>query len=100
MEEDAIMFTSSETGLSPDRLAARIPLSSLVYSFYRYPDSGAVIFIYTGPTELSVKHRQAHGRVRRDVLAVAASEGLEIANQVRWAVHCLRRRLPHFYPRC
>ncbi|KAJ5887505.1 hypothetical protein N7495_007546 [Penicillium taxi] len=82
-EDEGLVLEHTETGVSPDNVAARVPSSPLIYSFYHFPGSDAVIFIYVGPTEFPVKKRTLHAGVRRDLIRVAESEGLRIAIKIK-----------------
>ncbi|KAJ5506745.1 Actin-binding cofilin/tropomyosin type [Penicillium expansum] len=52
------------------------------YSFYHYPGSDVIIFVYTCPTGSSIKERMVHASSRRNAIAAAEQEGLKIEKKI------------------
>lgn len=87
--EDEIDFTNSYKNVDPDSIATYFDsLSPLVYSFYCYPGTAAVVLIWTRHEgAISVKHIRAQNGVRLDMIAIAEQEGIKIAKTVQCPAH-------------
>ncbi|KAJ5101371.1 Actin-binding cofilin/tropomyosin type [Penicillium alfredii] len=88
LAEDLIMPVKSEKEVDSDAIAGHITRSPLIYSFYHYPGSDSVIFISTPSSDLSVKMRIAHIRVRNEAMAAGEKGGLTIAKKVYCPLSC------------
>ncbi|KAJ6183980.1 hypothetical protein N7519_005281 [Penicillium mononematosum] len=75
---EKIVLADSQSGVEANSVATHISSSSPRYSFYHYPGSDVVIFVYTCPTGSSIKERMLHASSRRNAITVAEQEGLKI----------------------
>ncbi|KAF3019165.1 Twinfilin-1 [Penicillium rubens] len=75
---ETIVLADSQSGVEANSVATHISSSSPRYSFYHYPGSDVVIFVYTCPTGSSIKERMLHASSRRNAITVAEQEGLKI----------------------
>jgi hypothetical protein len=79
---EKIVLADSQSGVEANSVATHISSSSPRYSFYHYPGSDVVIFVYTCPTGSSIKERMLHASSRRNAITVAEQEGLKIEKKV------------------
>ena len=79
---EKIVLAHSHSDVEAHSVATHISSSSPRYSFYHYPGSDVVIFVYTCPTGSSIKERMLHASSRRNAIAVAEQEGLKIEKKV------------------
>lgn len=79
---ETIVLADSQSGVEANSVATHISSSSPRYSFYHYPGSDVVIFVYTCPTGSSIKERMLHASSRRNAITVAEQEGLKIEKKV------------------
>jgi twinfilin-like protein len=79
---ETITLADKQSGVQPDSVASHISSTSPRYSFYHYPGSDVVVFIYTCPTGSSIKERMLHASSRRNAITVAEGEGLKITKKV------------------
>lgn len=75
-------MADSQSGVEANSVATHISSSSPRYSFYHYPGSDVVIFVYTCPTGSSIKERMLHASSRRNAITVAEQEGLKVEKKV------------------
>lgn len=79
---ETIKLADSDSSVSPASLSGRLPESSPRYTLYHYPDSDAIIFIYTCPSGSSIKERMLYASTRRVAIDIAEAEGLNVAKKV------------------
>jgi twinfilin-like protein len=79
---EKITLADSQSSVEPSSVATHISSTSPRYSFYHYPGSDVVVFVYTCPTGSSIKERMLHASSRRNAIAVAEQEGLKILKKV------------------
>ncbi|OJI99364.1 hypothetical protein ASPVEDRAFT_38791 [Aspergillus versicolor CBS 583.65] len=79
---ETLKLVSSESGVDADSVQKQISESSPRYSFYHYPDSDAVIFIYTCPSGSSIKERMLFASSRMYALQVAEQQGLKVSKKI------------------
>ncbi|KAJ5195913.1 hypothetical protein N7449_006392 [Penicillium cf. viridicatum] len=79
---EKIVLADSQSGVEANSVATHISSSSPRYSFYHYPGSDIVIFVYTCPTGSSIKERMLHASSRRNAITVAEQEGLKIEKKI------------------
>ncbi|CAP96845.1 Pc21g19480 [Penicillium rubens Wisconsin 54-1255] len=79
---ETIVLADSQSGVEANSVATHISSSSPRYSFYHYPGSDVVIFVYTCPTGSSIKERMLHASSRRNAITVAEQEGLKIEKKI------------------
>lgn len=82
---ETIKLAESDSSVSPASLSGRLSESSPRYTLYHYPDSDAVIFIYTCPSNSSIKERMLYASTRRVAIDIAEAEGLNVTKKVRFA---------------
>jgi twinfilin len=68
--------------VDPSDLASRIPSDKPSYTFYHYPSTSLIVFIYTCPGVSKVKERMVYASSKRSVLEVARLEGVEVAKSL------------------
>lgn len=76
---ETIKLVDTQSGVDAGSVATHISSTSPRYSFYHYPGSDVVVFVYTCPTGSSIKERMLHASSRRNAIAVAEGEGLKIS---------------------
>ncbi|PYH91433.1 actin monomer binding protein [Aspergillus ellipticus CBS 707.79] len=79
---EAFKVAATESGVEPDSVQSHIPPSSPRYTFYHYPDSDVVIFIYTCPSGSSIKERMLYASSRMHALTMAGEQGLKISKKI------------------
>ncbi|KAJ5811469.1 hypothetical protein N7474_007770 [Penicillium riverlandense] len=79
---ETIKLADSQSGVGAGAVATHISASSPRYSFYHYPGSDEVVFVYTCPTGSSIKERMLHASSRRYALAIAEEQGLKISKKI------------------
>ncbi|KAJ5515873.1 hypothetical protein N7527_007433 [Penicillium freii] len=79
---EKIVLADSQSGVEANSVATHISSTSPRYSFYHYPGSDVVIFVYTCPTGSSIKERMLHASSRRNAITVAEQEGLKIEKKI------------------
>lgn len=80
---ETIKLADAQTSVDPGSVSTHISSTSPRYSFYHYPGSDVVVFVYTCPTGSSIKERMLHASSRRTAITVAENEGLKILKKVR-----------------
>lgn len=83
MSTETLTLALTESNITPAAVASQIPESKPRYTFYRYPNSDALIFIYTCPSGSSIKERMIYASYRAGVLILAAEQGLTVSQRVR-----------------
>ncbi|OQE27248.1 hypothetical protein PENSTE_c004G00573 [Penicillium steckii] len=79
---EKIILADNQSGVEAGAVATHISSTSPRYSFYHYPGSDVVVFVYTCPTGSSIKERMLHASSRRNAIAVAEGEGLKIEKKI------------------
>lgn len=79
---ETITLADQQSGVEPGSVAGLISSTSPRYSFYHYPGSDVVVFVYTCPTGSSIKERMLHASSRRSAITIAENEGLKIEKKV------------------
>lgn len=79
---ETLKLAAAESGVEADSVQKQVSSSSPRYSFYHYPDSEAVIFIYTCPSGSSIKERMLYASSRMYALQVAEEQGLKVLKKV------------------
>ncbi|CEJ58127.1 hypothetical protein PMG11_06797 [Penicillium brasilianum] len=79
---ETITLADKQSEVQPDSVAGHISSTSPRYSFYHYPGSDVVVFIYTCPTGSSIRERMLHASSRRNAITVAEGEGLKITKKI------------------
>lgn len=73
----------TESNITPSALGRLIPEEKPQYTFYRYPNSDALLFIYTCPPNTPIKDRMIHATSRRAVQTLAEQNGVKVSRTVR-----------------
>ena len=76
-------FASSN--VSPADLSSRIPHSKPSYTFYRYPSTTAIAFIYCCPPSSKIKERMLYASCRASVLEIARGQQVEVVKKLETA---------------
>ncbi|OJJ37625.1 hypothetical protein ASPWEDRAFT_50753 [Aspergillus wentii DTO 134E9] len=79
---ETLKLAASESGIDADSVQSHIPPSAPRYTFYHYPDSDVVIFIYTCPSGSSIKERMLYASSRNNALGVSEEQGLKILKKI------------------
>lgn len=79
---ESLALTSSHSDVAPGDIASHIPIDKAQYTFYRYPNSTALLMIYTCPSGIALKERMINACSRAGVALLARNEGLEITHTV------------------
>ena len=79
---ETLKLSASESSVDPDSVASHVSPSSPRYTFYHYPESDIVIFIYTCPSGSSIKERMLYASSRANVIITAEDQGLRISKKV------------------
>lgn len=82
VKTETLKLVGSESGVDPNSVQSHISSSSPQYTYYHYPDSDAVIFIYTCPSGSKIKERMLFASSRNNALVIAGEQGLKIAKKV------------------
>ncbi|KAJ5712625.1 hypothetical protein N7493_009093 [Penicillium malachiteum] len=79
---ETVKLVDAQSSVDPGSVATHISPSSPRYTFYHYPGSDVVVFVYTCPTGSSIKERMLHASSRRTAITVAENEGLKILKKI------------------
>ncbi|KAF7504071.1 hypothetical protein GJ744_002836 [Endocarpon pusillum] len=79
---EMLILSSSSTDVSAADLASKIPADSPSYTFYHYPSSTSVIFIYCCPASPTIRERMLYASSRASVVHVARDEGVEVTKRI------------------
>ncbi|KAL3473978.1 hypothetical protein BJX99DRAFT_248562 [Aspergillus californicus] len=79
---ETLKLAATESGVDADSVQTHVSSSSPRYTFYHYPDSDAVIFIYTCPSSSSIKERMLYASSRMHALQVAEEQGLKVSKKI------------------
>ncbi|KAB8253043.1 hypothetical protein BDV35DRAFT_375478 [Aspergillus flavus] len=89
--KETFVLAGVENGTVPSSVESHISSSSPRYTFYHYPDTDVVIFVYTCPSGSSIKERMLYASSRMYALQLAEDQGLKISKKVR--IHVVSRCL-------
>jgi twinfilin-like protein len=79
---EMLTLISSAPCITPDSVSTSIPTEKPSYTFYHYPATDSVVFIYTCPPGSKVKERMLYASSRAGLLKLAESEGVDIAKRI------------------
>ncbi|KAJ5690681.1 hypothetical protein N7462_005073 [Penicillium macrosclerotiorum] len=79
---ETITLADAKSDVDAGSVATHISSSSPRYSFYHYPGTDVVVFVYTCPTGSSIRERMLHASSRRNAISVAEGEGLKILKKI------------------
>ncbi|KAL4871156.1 hypothetical protein BDV12DRAFT_38372 [Aspergillus spectabilis] len=79
---ESLKLAAAQSGIDADSIESHISSSSPRYTFYHYPDSDAVIFIYTCPSGSSIKERMLYASSRMYALQIAEEQGLKVSKKI------------------
>ncbi|EEA28650.1 hypothetical protein EYB25_000427 [Talaromyces marneffei] len=82
VKSENIKLNSTESNVSPSEVASHISDSSPRYTFYHYPGSSVVIFIYTCPSGSSIKEKMLYASTRRVAIQLGEAEGIQIEKKI------------------
>ncbi|GAB1210409.1 hypothetical protein APSETT445_009201 [Aspergillus pseudonomiae] len=80
---ETFVLAGVENGTVPSSVESHISPSSPRYTFYHYPDTDVVIFVYTCPSGSSIKERMLYASSRMYALQLAEDQGLKISKKSR-----------------
>lgn len=89
MPRETFKLTASDSNVGANTVESRISSSAPQYTFYHYPDSDAVIFIYTCPFGSSIRERMMYASSRMSALALAEEQGLKVSKKVCCEWECM-----------
>lgn len=79
---ETLELLNSATGVSPGQVPGKIPSDRPTYSFYHYPGTETIIFMYTCPGTSKVKERMVYASSRNGVIEVAKGEGVVVSKRL------------------
>lgn len=79
---ESLELNFSDSDVSPANLSSRIPAIKPSYTFYRYPSTSSVLFIYTCPASSKIKERMVYASSSRSVQEIARLEGVEVVKRL------------------
>ncbi|KAL1979928.1 hypothetical protein VTN96DRAFT_4884 [Rasamsonia emersonii] len=79
---ETIKLASAESNVPASSVASKISESSPRYTFYHYPGSDTVVFIYTCPPNSSIKERMLYASTRRIAIDIGETEGLKVSKKI------------------
>jgi hypothetical protein len=79
---ESLQLNFSDPNVTPSDLASRIPSDKPSYTFYYYPSTSSVIFVYTCPPSSKVKEYMVYSTSKRSVLEVARVGGVDVAKKI------------------
>ncbi|PYI33963.1 actin depolymerizing protein [Aspergillus indologenus CBS 114.80] len=82
VKSEAFKVAVAESGVEANSVQSHIPDSSPRYTFYHYPDSDTVVFIYTCPSGSSIRERMLYASSRMHALALAEEQGLKVSKKI------------------
>lgn len=80
--KETFTLAAAESGVDAAAVGDRISPSSPRYTFYHYPGSEVVIFVYTCPSGASIKERMLYASSRMSALELAQAQGLKVSKKV------------------
>ncbi|GIJ89371.1 twinfilin-1 [Aspergillus pseudoviridinutans] len=79
---ETFKLAAAESGIDANSVQTHISSSSPRYTFYHYPETDTVFFIYTCPSGSSIKERMLYASSRTYALRVADEQGLKISKKI------------------
>lgn len=79
---ETFKLAAAESGIDANSVQTHISSSSPRYTFYHYPETDTVFFIYTCPSGSSIKERMLYASSRMYALRVADEQGLKISKKI------------------
>jgi twinfilin len=79
---ETLVFSSSSSDVSPAELSSKIPTDTPSYTFYHYPSSTSIIFIYCSSASSKIRERMLYASSRANVVVVARDEGVDVAKRI------------------
>ncbi|GAM34654.1 hypothetical protein TCE0_015r02367 [Talaromyces pinophilus] len=82
VKSETVKLNATESSVSPSEVASHISDSSPRYTFYHYPGSSVVIFIYTCPSGSSIKEKMLYASTRRVAIQLGEVEGIQVEKKI------------------
>ncbi|KAL9111275.1 MAG: hypothetical protein Q9227_004354 [Pyrenula ochraceoflavens] len=79
---ETVTLSRSKSNVSPSNLSSLIPSSDPSYTFYHYPSTPSIVFIYSCPSTTSVKGRMVYASSRNSVVQLAKDEDVEVSKRI------------------
>ncbi|KAL1961152.1 hypothetical protein VTO42DRAFT_3097 [Malbranchea cinnamomea] len=79
---ETINLAANQSNVSPADVPGLISNSKPQFTFYHYPDSSSLVFIYTCPSSSSIKERMLNASSRLSIMRMAESEGVKITHKI------------------
>ncbi|KAL4892320.1 putative actin monomer binding protein [Aspergillus ambiguus] len=79
---ETLTLAAAESGVEPSAVQDHISGASPRYTFYHYPGSEAVIFVYTCPSGSSIKERMLYASSRMSALELAQGQGVKVSKKI------------------
>ncbi|RHZ73847.1 hypothetical protein CDV55_107641 [Aspergillus turcosus] len=79
---ETFKLAAAESGIDANSVQTHISSSSPRYTFYHYPETDTVFFIYTCPSGSTIKERMLYASSRTYALRVADEQGLKISKKI------------------
>lgn len=84
VESEALVLRSTAKDVQPGGLGKQISDTEPTYTFYRYPGSSGVLFIYTCPSGSKIKDRMVYASSRAFVPLIAKDLGVDVVKRLEF----------------
>ncbi|QKX58268.1 uncharacterized protein TRUGW13939_05389 [Talaromyces rugulosus] len=82
VRSETVKLASADSSVAPSAVASKLSDSSPRYSFYHYPGSDVVVFIYTCPSSSSIKEKMLYASTRRMAIRLGELEGIKVDKKI------------------
>jgi twinfilin len=82
LSNETLVLLTTLSSVSPATLASHLPTDKPSYTFYHYPSTSSVLFIYNCPSASKIKERMLFASSRSNILLIAKDEGVEVAKRL------------------
>lgn len=79
---ETLELLGAQSDIQPAAFLSSVPHDRPSYSFFHYPGTEEVIFLYTCPSGSKVKERMVYASARASVLQVAKTEGVNVTKRL------------------
>ena len=84
IESEALVLRNTAKDVQPAGLGKQISETEPTYTFYRYPGSSGVLFIYTCPSGSKIKDRMIYASSRAFVPLIAKDLGVDVVKRLEF----------------
>ena len=79
---ETVELLQQSSSVQPAAFLGAVPTDRPSYSFYHYPSTEQVLFLYTCPGSSKVKERMVYASARAGVLQLVKSEGVDVTKRI------------------